>query len=224
MPRSFALSPLAVALVGCAAPPLGLGMGAHLPTSTTGERTTGMVAHGATALAGSADRRVFQAEGGLGVIGTRWFAFDAGVVYTQLADDSDGHVFAAGGFPYLRPKLTFGNVSLAGAVAGMGFGGGGGGFYGGIADLQLGYGTPSWSVYAGAYGLTYEVVSEGTTRTSGSQERLGGEYLFPVGPMKLGVALELYRQHDELRGNDRSTESRFYGAGVKLRVESGVFR
>jgi hypothetical protein len=110
-------------------------------------------------------------------------------------------------------------------VAGLGFGGGGGGIAGGIADLQVGYGTPAWSAYAGAYGIAYNFTGgTSSTETSGSQVRVGGEYLMPMGSVKLGVALELYRQHDDLRGENASVERAFIGGAVKLKIETGVFQ
>lgn len=221
------LAAVSTVLAACAAPPLGLGTGARLPTTTRGERANGFVAAGATSVGAAEDRRTFQADGSVGLVLRRWFTIEAGVVYTQLSEDGDGDggLFAAGGFPYLRPRFQIGLVSVATALAGLGFGGGGGGIYGGIADVQVGYGTPAWSIYTGAYGTAFEATGgDSTTSASGSQLRLGGEYLMPVGAVKLGVAIEIYRQHDELRGDDRRVESTFVGAGLKLRLESGVFQ
>ena len=104
------------------------------------------------------------------------------------------------------------------------FGGGGGGLFGGIADLQVGYGTDLWSVYGGAYGQYYEIVSEGNQRTSGSQLRAGGELARRYGRTRLALALELYRHHDELGGDGVDSEQTFVGGGLKLRVASPVLQ
>jgi len=227
--RVLTLAPalaLALSLVACAAPPLGLGTGAHIPTTSGGQRHTGMVAAGAAAVATADHRQAFQAEGSMTAVLARWFSLDLGAVYSQVADDRDHTVFAAGVIGYVRPRLQLGNVSVATAVGGLGFGGGGGGIYGGIADVQVGYGTPTWSAYAGRYEMVFEAVgsSDGSTRTWGLQYRIGAEYMMPVGALKLGVALELYRQRDSLRGGGDTVSSRFVGAGLKLRIESGLFQ
>jgi hypothetical protein len=210
-------------LGACAAPPLGLGTGAHLPTTTKGERANGVLVSGGASVGAAEHRRAFQVEGSGGLILTRWFTMEAGLVYSQLSDDTNGEIIAISAFPYLRPRLQLGNVSVAMGVAGLGFGGGGGGIAGGIADVQVGYGTPTWSAYAGAYGIAYNFTGgESTTETSGSQVRVGGEYLMPMGSVKLGVALELYRQHDDLRGGNARVEGAFIGGAVKLKIETGV--
>jgi len=216
---SVALHHLAcVALLGCAAPPLGLGSGA---TTTPGR---GGVVGGTATIGAAANRQSFQVEAhGAGNVAS-WFAVEAGVVYSQLSDTREPKLLIAGGFPYVRPRLQLGPVSVATAVAGFGFGAGGGGLIGGIADVQLGYGTPSWSVYVGAYAHGFEVTSESPIETSARQQRIGGEYLWPLGTTKLGVAVEVHHQHDHLRDDGVMVHGDQWGGAVKVRIQSGRFR
>jgi hypothetical protein len=219
------LAPALLVVGACAAPPLGIGTGAHLPTTTTGERANGIVVSGGAAVGAAEHRRAFQVDGSAGLVLRRWFTMEVGLLYSQLSDDTSDELVAVSAFPYLRPRFQLGPVSVATAVAGLGFGGGGGGIAGGIADVQVGYGTPTWSAYAGAYGIAYNLTGgESTTETSGSQVRVGGEYLMQMGSVKLGVALELYRQHDDLRGGNAHVEGAFVGGAVKLKIETGVLQ
>lgn len=218
------LAPLALVLAACASPPMGLGTGARLPAPM--RNGDGFVSGGAGVAVGPG-RWVQQVEASATARVRRWFSIDLGAAFTQQSqriDGTDRELVATGGFPYLRPRFTMGHVTVATALAGFGFGGGGGGFFGGIADLQIGYGTETWSAYAGAYGHAFEVVSEASVEASSSQLRVGGEYSRRVGPARVGVALEVYRHHDTLRGGGQRAESRFVGAGLKLRITSPAFR
>jgi hypothetical protein len=211
-------------LGACAAPPLGLGTGAHLPTTAKGERKDGVLVAGGASVGAAEHRRAFQVEGSGALVLNSWFTMEAGLIYSQLSDDR-ADLVAISAFPYLRPRLQLGPVSVALGVAGLGFGGGGGGIAGGIADAQIGYGTPTWSAYVGGYGIAYNATGgDSSTETSGSQVRVGGEYLMPMGSVKLGVALEVYRQHDDLRGDGVQVEGAFIGGAVKLKIETGVFQ
>ena len=214
---------LAAAASACAAPPIGLGTGARVPELARGG--DGAVNAGA-GLAVAGGRETMQLDLSLAARLTRWFAFEAGAAYTQLWQERDdgGERVVAGGFPYLRPRFLIDRVSIAIGLTGIGLGGGGGGFYGGIADAQVGYGTTTWSAYAGAYGHAFNFTSDQTTETFASQLRLGGEYSWRIPRGRAGVALEVYRHHDTLTGDGATIESRFYGAGVKFRFSSDAFR
>ncbi len=207
-----------VALLGCAAPPLGLGAGA---TTTPGR---GGVVGGTATIGAAANRQSFQIEAHGSYNLASWFAVEAGAVYSQLSDDREQKILIAGGFPYVRPRLQLGPVSVATAVAGFGIGGGGGGLIGGIADVQLGYGTPCWSVYVGAYAHGFEVTSQSPVEISARQQRIGGEYLWSLGTTKLGVAVEVHHQRDKLRDDGVMVHADQWGGAVKVRIQSGRFR
>jgi len=213
---------LALFTAACAAPPIGLGTSARIPTAKPGE----LEASASGAVGVGRDRYATQLEAAGTLVVTPWFSFEAGAAFTQqtqaLAEGREQ--VATGGFPYLRPRITVAGVSIATALAGLGFGGGGGGFIGGIADLQVGYGTKTWAAYAGAYRQYFELVSEEPTESSSSQYRVGGEYSRKVGAARIGLALEVYRHHDRLHGDGLTTEQRFVGAGLKLRITSPAFR
>ena len=51
-----------------------------------------------------------------------------------------------------------------------------------------------------------------------------GEYLVPMGRVKLGIALELYRQHDDLQHGDARVERAFVGGALKLKIETEVLK
>ncbi len=223
-PRLVVLSCLAAA--SCAAPVMGLGTGALHPYGPDEPvRSQGVQLHGAAGLAAGRGRQTAQFDGSGSLLLRRVFSLDLGIAVTQVQQEVDGGVLNAfGAFPYLRPRINVGPVSIAVALAGLGFGGGGGGLFGGIADLQVGYGTDRWSVYGGAYGQYYEIVSEGNQRTSGSQLRAGGELARRYGRTRLALALELYRHHDELGGDGVDSEQTFVGGGLKLRVASPVLQ
>jgi hypothetical protein len=209
-----------IVFAACAAPPMGLGPGARLPARPGYGQLAGSVGMGA-----GPGRQMFQAEGSMAFRAARWFDVDVGGVYTQIAQRrADGtDVTVAGGFPYVRPRVVIDHVSVAVALSGFGMGGGGGGFAGGVADVQLGYGTAAWSVYAGAYGQAFELVADNGLTVSSSQLRLGGEYTTRMGPSRVGVAVEVYRHHDTIT-RDTTTESRFIGAGLKLTITSSEIR
>lgn len=181
----------------------------------------GGVVGGTASVGAAANRQSFQAEAHVDLDVASWFALGGGVVYAQVSDDREGGVLAAGGFPYLRPRFQRGPISLAVALAGFGFGGGGGGIIGGIADLQLGYGTEAWSVYAGAYAHGFDVTGEVSLESSARQQRVGGEYLWPMGGGKVGVALEINHQRDQLQKGDVMVGANQWGAALKLRILSG---
>jgi hypothetical protein len=206
-------------LVGCLAPPIGLGSGA-----TTQPGSTGVMVGGTASIGAAPHRQSFQLEAHGALTLRRWFNLEAGAVYSQVSDDRAGGVLVAGGLPYLRPRLVIGPVSIATAVGGFGFGGGGGGFIGGIADAQLGYGTPSWSIYLGAYAHGFELTSEAPIEISARQQRLGGEYLWSLGAARLGVALELHHQRDDIRDDNVRVRSDQWGGALKLRIQSGKFQ
>jgi hypothetical protein len=214
---------VAAVAIGCAAPPIGLGSGALRPAHPR----TGTSATGAAGFGGGHDRTVFQIDGALAVAVHPAFTMEGGLVYTQLSQPTAaGELIAHGGFPYLRPRLTLGPVSIAIALAGFAIGGGEGGVIAGIADAQVGYGREAWAIYAGGYALHHEVL--GSSTTSARQLRLGGEYLMTTPGGRVGVALELYRQDDTLRaigaGRDRMAASRFFGGAIKLRFASTRWR
>jgi hypothetical protein len=213
---------LAIAAIGCAAPPMGVGSGALRRPSAGG------AASGTIGLGGDVHRQVFQAEATVNVMPRRWGGLETGFMYVRLADDRPGQrpIDATSAFPYVRPRLAIGSFSIATALTGFGFGGGGGGIVGGIADLQVGWGGERWSVYGGAYAHYYELT--GSAETSSRQLRVGGEYVVFVRTVRLTAAAELYRHSDRIgqRVGDRDTgtfevtRARFFGAGIKLRIES----
>ncbi|MCE9572681.1 MAG: hypothetical protein K8W52_05950 [Deltaproteobacteria bacterium] len=210
-----------VVLAACAAPPMGLGMGARMPISQTGHS----VLAGSVGMGAGPGRQTFQAEAQGQFAIARWFALEMGGVYTQLAARSGGKEFnTLGGFPYVRPRFRIDRVSIAVALSGFGFGGGGGGFIGGVADAQVGYGTGTWSVYGGAMAHGFELVSEQSLETSSRALRVGGEYTTRVGRSRLGIAVEVYRQHDDLRRGGTRIESQFMAAALKLSITSPEFR
>src|SRR5262245_28447210 len=69
---------IVIGLGACAAPPMGLGTGARIPTTRTGERRTGVVVAGGTAIGASEHRRAFQADGSLALVLRRWFTLEGG--------------------------------------------------------------------------------------------------------------------------------------------------
>jgi hypothetical protein len=234
--RSRALSvTVAIGAAGCAAPPMGLGSGAVFSGAPGSSR---LVAAGATGMAASGTRTVFQAEASLAFQqrppdASLGGGIEAGLVYTQLEErGASGEVFVVGGFPYVRPRLIVGPASLAVALAGFAMGAGGGGVMAGFADAQLGVGSETSSIYAGAYTLVYDVA--GGNRTVAKQLRIGGEHLWQLRGVRFGLALEVYAQDDAFvdRGPDTDTdgdrpsrsrrvESTFTGGGLKLRIDSG---
>ncbi len=210
-------------VTACAAPPMGFGGGAR-PIVPGADGRSGKVAGGVGVGVGR-DRSWLQADGAMTYAFTRWFSLAAGVTVTRIDTEADGRELdTTGGFPYLRPRLQLGPWSVATGLAGMAFGAGGGGLAGGIADVQVGYGAARWSVYAGAYKHAFEVTGEEPTSASADQLRLGGEYAWQVGALQVGLAIELYRHHDRLRNDDLTRESRLLGGGLKLRVDSPMFR
>ncbi len=208
-----------VALGACAAPPLGLGAGPHHPSSTRG------VLEGRTAMGAADGRQAFQAEvSGLYRI-TRFFAQEAGLVFTRVAQDTrSGDVTLTGGFPYLRPRFVIGGASLAIGLSGGAIGGGGGGLVGGLADAQLGYARGAWGAYLGGYRHGFELTSEEPVDVSSRQVRLGGQHQLRAGAVKLGIALEVFRQDDRLRSGDRSFEGVRWGGAIKLSITSPEVR
>ena len=212
--RGCSVIVVAALATGCAAPPIGLGSGALHPG--TGASATGTAGYGA-----GGGRNVFQVDGALAVGIRRSFAVEAGLVYTQLSQLDRGHPLTAYGvFPYVRPRLSSGPVFVAVALSGFAMGGGGGGVVGGIADAQVGYGRTDWAAYVGGYRLHHEVI--GSSSTSATQLRIGAEYLIPTRGGRVGVAVELYRQDDSLRGGETSStlRSSYFGGAVKLRFAS----
>jgi hypothetical protein len=211
----------AASLAGCAAPPLGFGTSARIPgpagTATFEARTAVGLGPG---------RQTYQAELSSTFRPRRWFAGELGVVGTHLAQDVDGGgtLNLNGVWPYLRPHFFVDRVSLAIGLSGLGFGGGGGGIIGGIADAQLGYGTERWTVYAGAYRHYFELVAEDAIVASSSQLRAGGQLTVHAGRGRLGVAVELERQRDDLRNDPHQQTSRFWGGALKLSYTSPAFR
>ncbi|MEZ4398792.1 MAG: hypothetical protein R3B06_02145 [Kofleriaceae bacterium] len=210
------------ATAACAAPPMGFGTGARLPTSSPGHG----VVTGRAGLGVGTGRQVFQAEASGLFMPARWGAIELGAVFTRLGQTGadDAHLTLTGGFPYLRPRLQLGRVSLAIGVAGFALGGGGGGFIGGVADGQLGYGTRRWSVYLGGTRQGFELTAERPVRSSSAQLRVGGEYAIPTGTGSVGVAVELYRTDDTLTSGGTTIASRGLAGGLKLTVTSPEFR
>ncbi|MBK9033188.1 MAG: hypothetical protein IPL61_18270 [Myxococcales bacterium] len=211
---------LSLLVAGCVAPPLGVGAGPQSP-----RRSSHGVLEGRAALGAGPDRQAFQAEGSAMFRFARNFGLEAGAVYAQVAHKAAGQeVSVKGGFPYVRPRLIVGDVSLAVALSGGGMGGGGGGFFGGIADVQLGYAPAGWGVYAGAYRHGFDLTSEDPIETSSRQYRLGGQYVYPMGAARLGVALEAYHQDESLRNGGATIDARSFGGTLKLSMTSTEFR
>jgi hypothetical protein len=167
-------------------------------------------------------REISQVDGAVTFPRSQTFSFDVGAVYSQFWDRRrDGTLFVMGAFPYIRPRWTFGSVSIALAVSGVGFSGGEGGVLAGFADVQLGYGGRRWSVYGGAYGSACAVADVGPIVVA-AQVRAGGEYWFISGPQRFGVALELYRQLESLDVDAQmggELQADFVGGAAKLRIE-----
>jgi hypothetical protein len=211
---------LLILLVGaCAAPPLGLGAGPQLPSVGRG------VVEGRTAMAAADGRQAFQAEvSGLFHI-ARWFAQEGGVVFTRVAQtEADGDVSVTGGFPYVRPRFVVGSMSLAIGLSGGAIGGGGGGVVGGIADAQLGYARGPWAAYLGGYRHGFELTSEAPIDVSSRQLRLGGQHQLRAGAVKVGIALEVFRQDDRLRNDERFSQGVRWGGAIRLSITSPEFK
>ncbi len=207
-------------LVGCVAPPLGLGGGAH---TTTARSNDSNVATG-VAVGTAPGREAFQAEAAMQFHHSKRFAWDVGAAYTQVAMHHDGMTRTLIGLmPYLRGRWTGDRVSAS--LAGWMFGASGEtGAAGGILDAQLGVGGDSWSVYGGAYGMGY---GEGLGPLTGAvQGRLGAELLWCGLGGRVGVGVEVYAQYDSIGGADsrgdpiETIDSRFVGGAIKLRYES----
>lgn len=208
-------------LVGCVAPPLGIGGGAHTPDARAGDRqvTTGF------AVGAAPGREAIQAEAAVELRHSKRLAWDVGAAYTQIAMHQDGMPRTLIGFmPYLRGRWTGDRVSAS--IAGWMFGAAGeSGAAGGFVDVQLGVGGDWWSVYGGAYGMGY---GEGYGPLTGAvQGRLGGELLWRALGGRVGVAVEVYAQYDSIGGADSfhgdpidTINSRFLGGAIKLRFES----
>jgi hypothetical protein len=205
---------------GCAAPPLGLGAGGRIPAPVG----RGVI-EGRTSLGLGPGRQTYQAEASGNARFARWLAGEGGVVFTRLsqATDDGGELTLVGGFPFLRPRLLFGGASIAVGLSGFGFGGGGG-IIGGIADLQLGYGTEAWGVHAGAYRHYFELTAEDAVRASTTSYRAGAQHTVRVGRSRVGLAVELHRQRDDLRNDPLARSSRFWGAALELSYTSPAFR
>ena len=219
-----AAAPAAVVLVAagaCAAPPLGFGTSARIP-APPGLGTV----EGRTAVGLGPGRQTYQAELSSTFRIGGWFGIEAGAVVTHLTQDVDGggKLTLNSAFPFVRPRFFVDRFSLAIGLSGLGFGGGGGGIVGGIADAQLGYGTETWTLYAGAYRHYFELVSEDAIIASSSQLRIGGQYTLPVGRGRIGLALEVHRQRDDLRNDPYQQTSRFWGAALKLSLTSRSLR
>ena len=223
--RSWGMPRIAVVLIllaACAAPPMGLGMGARTPISQADHS----VLAGSVGIGAGPDRQTFQAEAQAQLAIARWFALEIGGAYTQLAarDDAGREINLIGGFPYVRPRFLIGRVSIATALSGFGFGGGGGGFIGGVAAPHGGDAPPPGGVFGGAMAHGFELTSENSVETSSRALRVGGEYTRAMGRSRLGIALEVYRQRDDLRRGGTRIESRFFAAGLKLSITSPEFR
>jgi hypothetical protein len=192
---------LLVALAGCLAPPIGLGRGAAVGDAAAS------ISVGAACWE---HRATAQLEGGIAVHRSTRFELELGGVYTELVDEpARRSLLGIGVIPYVRPRWTFGRVSLALAGSAIALAAGEGGALGGVADLQLGVGGARWSIYGGAYVLG-SVIAEGGPEVTAAQLRVGGELWLGTA----GVALELYRHTDSL---DR-VHGDALGAGAKLRV------
>jgi hypothetical protein len=219
--RTLAIGAAAVTLAACAAPPMGFGTSSRIP-APVGKGSV----EGRTAVGIGPGRQTYQGE----LSGTlrlrRWFAVEMGLVVARTVQDDDdgGEVVLNGGFPFGRPRFFIDRVSLAFGLAGLGFGGGGGGIIGGIADAQLGYGTDTWGLYAGAYRQYFEIVAEEAILSSSTQYRVGGQYTLRVGRGRVGLALELHRHRDSLRNDPHQQTSRFWGGALKLSFTSPSFR
>lgn len=203
---------IVVVQAACVAPPMGIGRGASLVDPAQ----PASLAVGA----GVAERRVVsQVDGSITFSRSPRFSFDAGAVYTQFVDRGPDMLVAAGVFPYIRPRFTFGPWSIAVAMSGMAIGAGEGGLLAGFTDVQVGYGGRSWSIYGGGYGSAC-VVADGGPIVAAAQLRVGAEYLFPIGTRSLGVAGELYRHVESLQADYRSPvrHADLLGGGVKLRL------
>jgi hypothetical protein len=208
-------------LAACAPPPLGFGSGARIPGPPGSA-----VVEGRTAVGLGEGRLTTQAELSALLRLRSWFGFEGGVVLARATQDVDGggELTLNGGFPFVRPRFSVGGASLAIGLSGLGAGGGGGGIVGGIADAQLGYGTGTWSAYAGAYRHYFELVSEDAIIASSRQLRLGGQYALPLGASRLGLALEVHHQRDRLRNDPHEQASRYWGAALKLSFTSPAFK
>lgn len=219
--RALPAIAIAVGASACAAPPLGFGASARLPAPAG----RGVI-EARTAVGLGAGRQVYQGEASGLLQLRRWFALEGGAVYTRVAQDADsgGDLVLNGVLPFVRPRVTVDHVSLAIGLSGLGFGGGGGGLVGGIADAQLGYGTDAWSVYAGAYRHYFELVAEDGIEASSSQVRAGASYTLRAGGGRVGLALELQRQHDDLRNDPRTEASQLWLGALKLSYTSPTFR
>lgn len=216
--RALSFVPLSIA--ACAAPPLGVGAGPQFPA----QANHGVV-EGRAALGAAAGRQAFQGEASAAFRFVRRFGLEAGAVYSQVSQgDGDDEVSVLGVFPYLRPRVIVGEFSAAVALSGGGMGGGGGGFFGGIADLQLGYAAGAWGAYAGAYRHGFDLTSEDPIVTSSRQYRVGGQYVYPMGRTRLGIAVEVFHQDDSLRNGGATIASRLFGGTLKLSITSPEFR
>jgi hypothetical protein len=202
-----------VVLAGCAAPPLGIGRGAHRDVTDSAISMSAGI--GVTP-----DREVAQVDASFAHRYSKRFALEYGGALTQVgvARESDT-LIGIGALPYVRPRWTFGRASLAVAASGFMASGGEGGAVGGFADVQLGIGGAHYSIYAGAYGLGYfEALGPSLGAT---QARLGAEWLFSTSAGRFGFAIEAFAGLDAMRPTEEpmSTTSRFLGAGLKLRYE-----
>ena len=205
----------------CVAPPLGFGTSARIPAPPG----LGSI-EARTAVGLGPGRQTYQAELSSTFRFGGWFGLEAGAVVTHLTQDVDGGgtLTLNSAFPFLRPRFFVDRFSLAIGLSGLGFGGGGGGIVGGIADAQLGYGTDTWTLYTGAYRHYFELVSEDAIVASSSQLRVGGQYTRRLGRGRIGLALELHRQRDDLRNDPYQQSSHFWGAALKLSLTSRSFR
>lgn len=218
MPRASLLPCLTVAVAGCAAPPLGLGTGAHLHAAVPGQVASAFGAGFAR------DRQTLQLDTAYTLDRRGRRTDDVGVVLTQLGAATDtGSQRYYGAIPYYRPRWTFGRTSLALAVSGFAATGGEDGAVGAIVDGQLGVGGDHWSVYTGVYG--FGVANTIGAQSLAAQGRVGGEVLLDTGGARIGLAVEGYLQADSLGGMavggamiDR-IEAVQPGLGIKLRVE-----
>jgi hypothetical protein len=201
-------------LSGCLTPPMGIGRGA---TAISPDTPASLAA--GTGL--DSDRRAIQQ------VDFAWtkkesetFSYDIGAVYTQVVARDR---LIAGGFPYIRPRWTWGGTSfaLAGSVAA--FSGGEGGVLAGFLDVQLGHGGDGWSIYTGAYASAY-AIADGGPIASSAQIRAGAELLPRLhnrSQSRMGLAAEVFRQVEYFQREDpgpADVRTNIFGGAIKLRV------
>jgi hypothetical protein len=192
---SWGLFTLATSAWGCAAVPSGFGM-TPMPPGPLEPPKPELRAASGFGLAG--DRKTTEVDITFGGPVNRWFGITAGGSYVALFDPNMEPIDLGQGFwPWLRPAVFLGPITLSAPLSGFALGGGGGGLWYGVAGLDLAIASPNAAVHAGARWDVAGVL--GASEFSSRQLVAGGQWDWLFDDKRVGLSLEyIYgEQHGE---------------------------